>query len=257
MKTKLHKRRAIVVPTDLEWERMKAYRRNLKHDDAVQEIFFLQNRYYALWGNGVTSSPVDLNQILRTLTEKRIPFVLTGAYGIGGWTGRPRSTQDVDILVKGGRNQARAVKAIQALYPNLEVRNVLGVVAFFLPGEKESVIDVTYPHRADIEETLKNPTWTENKELGLRYRVPSLEEALANKYGAMITPTRRLAKRQQDIVDFSLMVMHSMDEGREAIDLDRLKVLGEKVWPAGGGKEILRLVEQVKAGKAINLDSLG
>jgi hypothetical protein len=256
-KTERRKLRAKVAPSDPEWERMKAARRNLDHDDAVQESAFLQRQFYALWGDRVPNSPVDLNVILRTLTEKKIRFVLTGAHGIGGWTGRPRSTKDVDILVKGVREHARAVKAIQALYPELEVRNFAGVISFFVPGDKESVIDVTYPHRADIEETLKNPTWTENKELGLRYRIPSLEEALANKYGAMIAPTRGLAKRQQDIVDFSWMVTHSMDEGRQAIDLQRLEILGEKVWPAGGGKEILRLVDEVKAGKAIHLDSLG
>ena len=53
------------------------------------------------------------------------------------------------------------------------------------------------------------------------------------------------------------MVKHSMDEGRQPIDLQRLEFLGEKVWPGGGGKEILRLVEEVKAGKAISLESLG
>jgi hypothetical protein len=257
MKTKQPTRRAKVVDTDPEWEKMKAARRNLDHDDAVQESAFLQNRYYALWGHCVATSPVDLNLLLRTLTQKKIPFVLTGAHGIGGWTGRPRSTKDVDILVKGGRNHIRAVKAIRALYPQLEVRDFAGVTGFFLPGEKESVIDVTYPHRADIEETLNNPTWTENKELGLRYRVPSLEEALSNKYGAMVTPNRPLAKRMQDIVDFSLMVRHSMDEGQRGIDLERLQFVGEKVWTSGGGKELLRLVEEVKAEKAIHIDSLG
>jgi hypothetical protein len=257
MRTKQRKRRANVVLTDPAWEAAKAARRNLGHDDAVQESFFLQKQFYALWGHRVATSPVDLNLVLRTLTEKKIPFVLTGAHGIGGWTGRPRSTKDVDILVKGGRNHARAVNAIKALYPELEVRDFTGVVAFFIPGEKESVIDITYPHRADIEETLANPTWTENKEQGLRYRIPSLEEALANKYGAMITLNRSLLKRQQDSVDFSWMVLHSLDEGQQAIDLQRLEVLGEKVWPGGGGREILRLVEEVKAGRAIHLDSLG
>jgi hypothetical protein len=48
-----------------------------------------------------------------------------------------------------------------------------------------------------------------------------------------------------------------MDEGRQPIDLDRLKLLGEMVWPSGGGKEILRMVEQVKVGKALSLESLG
>ena len=73
----------------------------------------------------------------------------------------------------------------------------------------------------------------------------------------MLTPTRETGKRGMDAVDFYNMVKHSMDEGRQPIDLDRLELLGEKVWPSGGGKEILRMVEQVKAGKAISLDSLG
>jgi hypothetical protein len=204
----------------------------------------------------MAASPVELNVILRTLTQKRIPFVLTGAHGIAAWTGKPRNTEDVDILVKGGRNHARAVNAIRALYPQLEVRDFAGVTGFFLPGEKTSVIDVTYPHRADIAETLANPTWTENKDQGLRYRIPSLEEAMANKYGAMLTPTRNLDKRMQDAVDFTRMVQRSADEGQRAIDLQRLEGLGEKVWPGGGGAEILRLVEKVKAGKAIHLDPL-
>jgi hypothetical protein len=205
----------------------------------------------------VPPSPVDLNLILKTLAQKRIPFVLIGAHGIAGWTGKPRNTQDVDVLVKAGRNHARAVKALHLLYPELEIRTFTGVTAFFIPGEKTSVIDVACPYRADLEETLANPTWAENKKRHLRYRIPSLEEALANKYGAMLTPTRDLDKRMQDAVDFTRMVLHSADEGQTPIDLHRLQTLGKKVWPAGGGEEILRLVEQVRAGRAIPLDSLG
>jgi hypothetical protein len=246
-----------VASSDLAWEAAKSGRRSLAHDDAVQEVAFLQRQYRLQWSNRVPPSPVDLNLILKTLTQKRIPFVLTGAHAIGGWTGKPRSTQDVDILVKAGRNYARAVNAVKALYAQLEVRQFTGVTAFFVPGEKTSVIDVTYPHRADLEETLANPTWVENPEQGLRYRIPSLEEALANKYGAMLTPTRDLDKRMQDAVDFTRMVQHSFDEGQRPIDLRRLEALGEKVWPSGGGAEILHLVEQVKSGRAIHLDSLG
>jgi hypothetical protein len=257
MRMEQQKQRAKVVSTDPAWEAAKAARRSIDHGEAVQESVFLQKQFYTLWGDRVATSPVDLNQILRTLTQKRIPFVLTGAHGIGGWTGRPRSTKDVDILVKGGRNQARAVSALKALYPELEVRDFMGVTGFFIPGERESVLDVTYPHRADLEETLASPVWVEDKAQGLKYRIPSLEAALANKYGAMLTPSRDSRKRRQDILDFEWMVTHSWDEGQRAIDLHRLEILGEKVWPGGGGAEILRLVEQVKAGKAIHLDSLG
>ncbi len=250
-------RRANGAATDAAWEAAKAGRRPLGHDEAVQEVAFLQRQFRVQWSNRVAPSSVDLNLVLKTLTQKRIPFVLTGAHGIAAWTGKPRNTQDVDVLVKAGRNHTRAVNALRALYPQLEVRTFAGVTDFFVPGEKASVIDVTYPHRADLEETLANPPWAVNEEQGLRYRVPSLEEALADKYGAMLTPTRALDKRMQDAVDFTRVVQHSLDEGQRPIDLGRLETLCGKVWAAGGGPEILRLVEQVKAGRAIHRDALG
>jgi hypothetical protein len=243
--------------SDPAWEAAKAARRNLAHDEAVQESFFLQRQFRSLWSSRMAPSPVDLNEVLRTLTQKKIPFVLTGAHGIGGWTGRPRGTPDVDILVKGGRNHARAITVLKALYPQLEVRNLAEAMAFFIPGERESVLDVAYPHRADLEETLAHPVWTENREHGFRYRVPALETALANKYGAMRTLTRDLGRRMLDTADFGWMVQHSLDEGQQPIDLERLAGLGEKVWPGRGGKEILDMVDLVKAGKPINFDETG
>jgi hypothetical protein len=257
MRIERPKRRTSVIPSDPAWEAMKAARSNLGHDDAVQVSVALQKQFYMLWGHVFTPSPVDLYLVLRTLARKRISYVLTGAHGIGAWMGRPRNTKDVDLLVKRGKSHVRAVEAIQALYPQLEVRDLGAVTAFLIPGEKTSVIDVAYPHRADLEETLNRPTWTYNKEHGLRYRVPSLEEALANKYGAMLASSRNRADQGQHLVDFSWMVTHSMDDGQRAVDLERLEILGEMVWPGGGGKEILRLVERVKSQKAIHLDTLG
>jgi hypothetical protein len=245
------------VWSDPAWEAAKSSRRNLGHHEAVAESDFLQRQFRKQWRSNVAASPVDLYEILRTLTKKRIPFVLTGAHAIGGWTGRPRSTQDVDILVKGGRNHVRAVNAMKALYPQLEVRWFHGVAAFFLPGERESVIDVTYPHRADIQETLADPVWVEDTEHGVRYRIPTREAALANKYGAMLALNRDPAKRAVDVADFTWMVRHSFDEGQQPIDLPKLAALGELVWPGGGGEGILHLVEQVKAGQPIELGSTG
>jgi hypothetical protein len=174
---------AEVIASDPRWEGVEAARRNVSHQDAVQESARLERQFRNLRSNNVNPSPVDLNQILRTLTQKRIRFVLTGAHAIGRWTGRPRSTHDVDILVKAGRTYARTVGVIRALYPQLEMRDFAGVAGFFIPGEKHSVIDVTYPHRPDLEETLANPVEVEDRTHNLRYRVPSLEAALANKYG--------------------------------------------------------------------------
>ncbi len=237
------------LPGDPEWEAMKATRRNLRPTDAVRECASLSTQYRKMW-SALADVLIDLDRILQALAEKKVPFVLTGAHGISTWTGRPRATHDVDLLVNTGRPFARAVKAIRELYPDLEERRFAALTAFFRPGEKESLIEVIYPLRPDNAETLRTGIWVEDR--NLKYRIPTLEAALSNKYGAMLTPGRDMVKRGQDAVDFTAMVKHSLDEGRQPIDLAALEKLGEMVWPGGGGKEILRLVEEVKAGKVPN-----
>ena len=64
----------------------------------------------------------------------------------------------------------------------------------------------------------------------------------------MLSPTRDFIKRGQDAVDFALMVQHSYERGRTPIDLALLESLGKTVWSSGGGKEILDLVAQARAG---------
>ena len=133
------------------------------------------------------------------------------------------------------------MKALKQLYPQLVVKNFTGLTAFFLPGETESVIDVIFPHQSDLVETLANATWIENKEFRLVYRIPSLEEAMANKYGAMLNLSRGFNRRVLDSVDFAEMVLHAGTKGRAAIDLDRLAVLGELVGPAAAERKFSSL----------------
>jgi hypothetical protein len=225
---------------------MKAHCRNLTPAAAISECAHLSAEYRRRFA----MPEIDWKKIVAALQAKKIPFVRTGAHGIATWTGRPRSTHDVGILVKAGRNLQRAVKTVEALYPELEKHNLFGVTAFFVPGERESVIDVTYPHRADIEQTLETATVVDVE--GVQVRVPKLEAALANKYGAMLVLNRDKIKRAQDAVDFATMVKHSLDEGRTPIDMEWLRELGELVWAGGGGEEIVRFVEQAKAGDVPN-----
>jgi hypothetical protein len=234
-----------------EWQKAKGNSRSLLPRDAVNECAWLSEQYRR-GHRGMAPVHPEFRQIVGALQARKIPFVLTGAYGISTWTGRPRSTHDVDILVKAGRNHARAVKALKELYPVLEVRTFTSLTAFFVPGEKESVIDVIVPHRGDIEVALQTGVWIEDQ--GLRYRIPALEPALASKYAAMLNPFRDPLKKLVDRADFGQMVRHSTETGREPLDLERLSALGEMASPGGGGEEILWLVERVKAGEEPTLD---
>lgn len=240
--------------SDPAWEAVKAGGADIDHALAVQQTDFLHRQYCQQWSSPVPPATVDLVEILRTLTRRRIAFVLTGTHGISGWTGRPRATLDVDILVKKG-NRPRAAKVIAALYPDLELRDFKGVTCFLVPGGHHSLIDVTSPHRADIEETLAHPVWVEDRKRKLRYRVPSLEAALANKYGAILTTSRNSGKRLTDASDFTMMVQQSLKRGKQPIDLKKLRSLGRLIWP-GGGEEIVQLVEHVKAGGLIDVVAL-
>jgi hypothetical protein len=223
---------------------------NYSHGRAVEGVAHLSTLWQRSDGY-MAKAIVSYRAIIKHLRERRVSFVLTGMYGIAGWLGRSRATHDVDLLVKGGRNYARAVSALKALYPQLEARTRGGLTRFYAPGEDEPLIDVVYPFRADQEETLTTAIWTEEK--GLRYRIPRLEAALANKYGAALSVIRSPSKRIRDIADFFDMVRHSMDKSRKPIDLELLEFLGEKVWPEGGGKEILRLVAEAKANQVPSL----
>ena len=223
---------------------VESERDNYSHEQAVSIVARLSNRYRQSWAV-MKSIPLDHLAVIRTLKSKKIPFVLTGMHGIASWLGRPRATHDIDLLVRGGNNYARAVRALKNLYPELEVRVLEGISAFFAPGEKQSLIDVAYPMRGDLEATLDTAVWI--VEDGLKFRVPSLEAALANKFGAAISPSRPAGKRGTGLIDFYNTVLHSQEDGRAPINLQVLARLGEKVLPSGGGAEILRLVDEAKA----------
>ena len=59
-----------IVWSDPEWEKRKASRRNLRHDDAVQESAYLQQQFRNQWSDRFMALPVDMNEILRTLAKK-------------------------------------------------------------------------------------------------------------------------------------------------------------------------------------------
>jgi hypothetical protein len=80
---------------------------------------------------------------------------------------------------------------------------------------------------------------------GASVRIPVLEGVLAAKFCAMVSPLRRLADKQQDGVDFLRII-----EANETVDDDLAEELGELVY-AGGGKEILKLIADARAGKRL------
>src|SRR5437588_4802732 len=85
-------------------------------------------------------------QVIRVLRAVGVRFMLVGAHGLGGWTGAPRATHDVDVLV-GTRGYKKAVKALLAAFPHLKAEDEEVVTRFRDSETGKVVIDVLKPNQ--------------------------------------------------------------------------------------------------------------
>ena len=189
-----------------------------------------------------TILPVD---VVKVLQKAKIPFVLAGAHGIFGWMGvnEARPTKDVDVIVA-SRHHKKAVSALLEAFPDLEPVESEVVTRLKLRDADDILIDVMKPTQLYKLAFKYTHTVTMGK---LRFRIPSLEMALAMKFGPKVSLNRDEAKKHQDIHDFIMMVRANAE-----IDLEQLAGLGDEVYPGGGG-ELLELVRKVRAGEKLVL----
>ncbi|HLL88987.1 MAG TPA: hypothetical protein VK324_06765 [Tepidisphaeraceae bacterium] len=180
-------------------------------------------------------------QVARVLREAGVAYVLVGAHAANGYTGRPRATVDVDVVVQFPK---KAAQAIAAAYPYL-VATDTPVVTRFKDGEHEA-IDLMKPSSSKLWGRLLK--LTRGVKIGTEeVRVPVLEGVLAAKFAAMVSLGRRQADKMIDCGDFIRMV-----EANEQVDLTLLAELGDLVF-AGGGEEVVRHVNEVRAGRPLRV----
>jgi hypothetical protein len=183
-------------------------------------------------------------EVIRVLNTANLRFMLLGAHGVGGWTHKPRATEDVDILV-GTRGHRKAVRALLVAFPQLLAEDHEVVTRLRDPVTKAVVIDVMKANQSLYRDALKYGHTVESE--GQSYSIPSLELALAMKFSAMISLTRSDDKKLIDAADFIRIVRANAD-----IDLEKLHALGQLVYN-GGGPEIVEKVRQVRAGETLRL----
>lgn len=185
--------------------------------------------------------PLD---VIRVLNAAKVRFMLLGAHGLGGWMGKPRATEDVDVLV-GTRSHKKAVSALLTAFPHLQAEDHEVVTRLRDPETGTIVIDVMKPNQPLYRDALKHTHTVESG--GQRYQIPSLELALTTKFAAMISLTRADRDKFQDVRDFMYIV-----DMNPTIDLEKLHALGQLVYN-GGGDEIVEKVRQVQAGEKLVL----
>jgi hypothetical protein len=183
-------------------------------------------------------------EVIQVLNEAHVPFVLVGAYGLSGWTQKPRATEDVEVLVA-ARSHKKAIRALLAAFPQLEEYDLPVVTRLRDRDTKQVAIEVMKPNQPPHREVFKHTHAVSDG--GQTYRIPSLEMALVMKFAPMISSSRDDVAKYQDAHDFGRMV-----QANPKIDLDKLAELGDLVHP-GGGQEVVEIVRKVRAGEKLLL----
>src|SRR5207244_10041305 len=125
----------------------------------------------------------------------------------------------------------------------LEIRENSAVARFINPVTQKVVIDVMKPTSEAMRIVFRHTV-----PIGKTHRIPDLEMAIVSKFLAMTGSNRKRARRVQDAADFMNMVAHN----RKILDVEKLHRLGNRVRPRGGA-EIVRLVEEIDAGRTIKV----
>lgn len=183
------------------------------------------------------------SDVVKILQRAGVKHVLVGAHAISAWAGDPRATIDVDLIAA---RPSQAQKVLAEAFPELTVEEHPVVIRFKREGRE--AIDVIRPISDPIfKEALKHSVKVRIGRMNID--VPRLEMALALKFSAMISLTRQTKDKYQDAHDFIAMAQHN-----PMIDYAKLKAFGEIVYP-GGGPEILKLVDDAKAGRRLEFKS--
>lgn len=187
-------------------------------------------------------------EVAALFEKERVSYVLIGGHMLSFYTGTARATVDVDFII-GGPDFTRAVKAIDKAYTQFKYHDRVYHVTY--DSKKSGQKD---PERID----LVKDGFPLFQEVVTRYchtikankhtvKIPTVEAAIALKFAASISPNRGDENKPIDNADLLRLV-----RSRPNLKEEALIKLGNLVYQ-GGGKELVSIIKDIKAGKAVSL----
>src|SRR5690349_3321387 len=107
-----------------------------RHQEALHTSSYLTTVYYEMYRPMAADAPAK--KVVRVLKKAGITPLLLGTHGVGGYRSEPRATQDVDLLIR-KKDHAKAIRAIKAAYPKLEMQDESVVTRFLDPKTGKSL----------------------------------------------------------------------------------------------------------------------
>lgn len=192
---------------------------------------------------------VSPRDVVLQLTRVGAKHVLIGGHMLSFYTGNPRATIDVDVIVSAA-HVTKAVDAVANAYPGLDKKDLVYNVRFSsrakgLAGDSER-IDIVRSS-TPLFDRIINSHSVPIESGGEAVHLPTVEAAIALKFAAAISPNRGDEKRPQDRTDLMLIIKRN-----RTLDQSSLEELGELAY-SGGGDELVALVAAIHGGKPVAL----
>jgi hypothetical protein len=179
--------------------------------------------------------------VVHVLNRHRIAFVLVGLHGICGWMDEPRAHADVDVIVA-RRDFKYATGVLEGAFRNIQA-STDGVLARLRDKHAGNALVDVFRSNGWYGEVFRDPHYVVmSKE---RFRIPSLEMALAMRFREVIDSSRPQADRYLNAHDFVLTV-----KVNSSINLARLTALCNLAWRNGGWRA-LRMVRKIRGERKV------
>jgi hypothetical protein len=194
----------------------------------------------ALFIEGSKMAGADPVGVGRILMDANIPSVMIGGLVVGCHTGRPRATQDLDVIVDSKNLTAAVMKKLGAAVGSKRLEKHPSFISFIkktIVGDRE-VLDLITSKAGSYGLAFENTIQFTID--GVEFHIPSVEMMIVLKYTAAVNPVRQKAKQAQDWAD-----IYAMLDANPGFGTYNTGYLADLVVP-GWGEDLLNKIRDHK-----------
>jgi hypothetical protein len=194
-----------------------------------------------LFSDGAKMAGTNPLQIARVLRRNAIDAVFVGGLVVGCHTGRPRTTQDVDVIVSEEKISLKLLKELGDVVKAKRVEKHPSFLSFIVSsvvGDRE-VLDVITSKAGSYRLVFDN---CEEISIGSsRVKIPTAEMLIVLKYTAALNPVRSKSKQLQDWSD-----IYAILDANPSINQELIQMLANQVVPGFGDDLRAKIKKHVK-----------
>ena len=210
----------------------------------------LRNKNYqqaleALFVEGSRMAGADAVGVSRILTESGIRSVMIGGLVVGCHSGRPRATQDIDVIVDAVTLPSDVLKKLGLLVGSKKLERHPSFISFIkktILGDRE-VLDIITSKAGSYGMVFEN--CLKLQIAGIEIQIPSAEMMVVLKYTAAVNPVRQKAKQAQDWADIFAIL-----DANSKISVYTVAYLADLVVP-GWGEDLANKIKLHRKNSAI------